>query len=268
MSAAVGSGAVADYAAHLYVGTSAWLSCHVPYKRTDPLHASRRCPPALPGRYLVSTEQQTAGVAFERLRDVLLPGAGREGFAELERLAASARPGQRRRRVHAVAERRAHPGRRRARPRRPAQPHAGHDPRRHRPRRARGRRAQRALDAARGRALLPAPARPDRVRRRRRASRRCGRRSWPTRSAAPIHRMADPVSANVRGAGAAGLVALGELRRRSAPRPRAGRRACTRPTRRDRADLRRALHGVPRDLPRRAAAPRRRLAAVRDTPPS
>jgi xylulokinase len=93
MSAAIGSGAVQDHAAHLYIGTSAWLSCHVPYKRTDPLHAVASLPAALPGRYFVSTEQQTAGVAFERLRDVLLPGAGREGFAELEQLAASARPG-------------------------------------------------------------------------------------------------------------------------------------------------------------------------------
>jgi xylulokinase len=95
MSAAIGSGATRDHAAHLYIGTSAWLSCHVPYKRTDPLHAVASLPAALPGRYLVSTEQQTAGVAFERLRDVLLPGTGVEGFAELEALAASAPPGAR-----------------------------------------------------------------------------------------------------------------------------------------------------------------------------
>jgi xylulokinase len=87
------AGAVADHAAHLYVGTSAWLSCHVPYKRTDPLHSVASLPAALPGRYLVSTEQQTAGVAFERLRDVLLPGAGADGLAELARLAESAPPG-------------------------------------------------------------------------------------------------------------------------------------------------------------------------------
>ena len=93
MSAAVGSGAVADHAAHLYVGTSAWLSCHVPYKRTDPLRSVASLPAAIPGRYLVSTEQQTAGACLERLRDVLLPGAGDEGYAELERLAATAAPG-------------------------------------------------------------------------------------------------------------------------------------------------------------------------------
>src|SRR5262249_40562593 len=34
-SAGVGSGAVRDFEAHLYVGTSSWLSCHVPFKKTD-----------------------------------------------------------------------------------------------------------------------------------------------------------------------------------------------------------------------------------------
>ena len=32
-SAAVGSGAVRDFEPHLYVGTSGWLTCHVPFKR-------------------------------------------------------------------------------------------------------------------------------------------------------------------------------------------------------------------------------------------
>ncbi len=36
-SAAVGSGAVADFAGHLYIGTSSWISCHVPFKKTDAL---------------------------------------------------------------------------------------------------------------------------------------------------------------------------------------------------------------------------------------
>lgn len=33
-SAAVGSGAVTDFASHLYIGTSSWISCHVPFKKT------------------------------------------------------------------------------------------------------------------------------------------------------------------------------------------------------------------------------------------
>lgn len=92
MSAAVGSGAVADHAAHLYVGTSSWLSCHVPYKRTDPLRSVASLPSALPGRWLVSCEQETAGASVELLRDLLAPG---EDFSELDRLAAASPPGSR-----------------------------------------------------------------------------------------------------------------------------------------------------------------------------
>ena len=36
-TAAVGSGAVADFDAHVYIGTSSWVSCHVPFKKTDAL---------------------------------------------------------------------------------------------------------------------------------------------------------------------------------------------------------------------------------------
>jgi xylulokinase len=93
MSAAVGSGAVADHAAHLYVGTSAWLSCHVPYKRTDPLHSVASLPSAVPGRYLVSCEQETAGASVDRVREALLPASGAEGFDQLEQLAAEAPAG-------------------------------------------------------------------------------------------------------------------------------------------------------------------------------
>lgn len=75
MSAAVGSGAVADGAMHVYLGTSSWLSGHVPYKRTDVFHNIASLPSSIPGRYLVCTEQQTAGRSLEHLRDSLLAGA-------------------------------------------------------------------------------------------------------------------------------------------------------------------------------------------------
>ena len=94
MSAAVGSGAVEDYAAHLYVGTSSWISCHVPFKRTDALHSIASLPAALPGRYIVSCEQQTAGACVEQLRAALFGSVpAEEGYARLEQLAAEAPPG-------------------------------------------------------------------------------------------------------------------------------------------------------------------------------
>lgn len=71
-SAAVGSGAVADGAAHLYIGTSGWLSCHLPKRKTDVLHQMAALPSSLPGKYLLATEQQTAGASLDHLKDVLL----------------------------------------------------------------------------------------------------------------------------------------------------------------------------------------------------
>lgn len=70
-SAVVGSGAVADYAGHLYIGTSSWLSCHVPAKRTDVFHNLTTLPAALPGRYFVANEHETAGACLDFVKDVV-----------------------------------------------------------------------------------------------------------------------------------------------------------------------------------------------------
>ena len=65
----------------------------MPYKRTDALHSVASLPSALPDRYLVSCEQETAGACVDRLRDLLLPGTGDDGLVELNRLAGRAPPG-------------------------------------------------------------------------------------------------------------------------------------------------------------------------------
>lgn len=72
LSAVVGSGAVADYAGHLYIGTSSWVSCHVPWKRTDVFHNQTTLPSALPGRYFVANEHETAGACLTFLKDSML----------------------------------------------------------------------------------------------------------------------------------------------------------------------------------------------------
>ncbi len=71
-SAAIGSGAVNDFEAHLYVGTSSWLSCYVPFKKTDLFHNMASLPSAIPGRYYVANEQECAGVCLSYLRDNLV----------------------------------------------------------------------------------------------------------------------------------------------------------------------------------------------------
>jgi xylulokinase len=71
-SAALGSGAARDYQAHLYIGTSSWLSCHVPFKKTDLLHNIASLPSAIPNRYFVANEQETAGACLSFLKDNLI----------------------------------------------------------------------------------------------------------------------------------------------------------------------------------------------------
>lgn len=71
-SAAVGAGAVRDYDANLYVGTSSWLVCHVPFKRTDLAHNMASLPSAILGKYLLTNEQECAGACLTFLRDNLL----------------------------------------------------------------------------------------------------------------------------------------------------------------------------------------------------
>jgi xylulokinase len=80
-SAAVGSGAVADFDGHLYIGTSSWISCHVPFKKTDALRNVASIPAAIPGRYLVADEHETAGACLTFLAEnVLFDAEGRESF--------------------------------------------------------------------------------------------------------------------------------------------------------------------------------------------
>ncbi len=70
-SAVIGSGAINDYQGHIYIGTSSWLICHVPYKKTDLSHNIASIPSAIPGRYFVVNEQETAGASLSFLRDNL-----------------------------------------------------------------------------------------------------------------------------------------------------------------------------------------------------
>ncbi len=72
-SAAIGAGTVRDHAAHLYIGTSSWLTCHVPYKKTDLVHSIASLPAAVPGRWFVANEQETAGKAIEWLASIVYP---------------------------------------------------------------------------------------------------------------------------------------------------------------------------------------------------
>jgi xylulokinase len=71
-AAAVGAGTTDDYALHLYIGTSSWLAAHVPFKKTDVLRSLASVPCAVPGRYLLTALQATAGGNLTFLRDNIL----------------------------------------------------------------------------------------------------------------------------------------------------------------------------------------------------
>ncbi len=71
-SAAIGSGAVRDYEGHLYIGTSSWLTCHVPFKKTDIFHNIASLPSAIPDKYFVANEQETAGACLSYLKDNII----------------------------------------------------------------------------------------------------------------------------------------------------------------------------------------------------
>ncbi len=100
-SAAVGSGGVRDYEPHIYIGTSAWMICHVPAKKTDLFHNMASIPSAIPGRYFLVNEQQTAGASLQFLKNRILfpkesvsdalPSAN--VYARMDKLAASVSAG-------------------------------------------------------------------------------------------------------------------------------------------------------------------------------
>ena len=66
-TACIGSGAVTDYAGHLYIGTSSWVQAVVPFKKTDVFHSIASFPTAIPGKYQSVNEQDMAGGCLDML---------------------------------------------------------------------------------------------------------------------------------------------------------------------------------------------------------
>lgn len=71
-AAAIGAGAVEDYVPHLYIGTSSWIAAHVPFQKTDLASSLASIPCAVPGRYLLTALQATAGGNLTFLRDNII----------------------------------------------------------------------------------------------------------------------------------------------------------------------------------------------------
>ncbi|MBC2714067.1 MAG: xylulose kinase [Desulfobacteraceae bacterium] len=71
-TACIGSGAVDDFAGHLYIGTSSWIQAVIPFKKTDVFHSIASFPTAIPGKYQSVNEQDMAGGCLSHLFDNIL----------------------------------------------------------------------------------------------------------------------------------------------------------------------------------------------------
>jgi len=93
-AACVGSGAVEDFRGHLYIGTSSWIQCVVPFKKTDPLHSIASLPTSLPGKYYCANEQDMAGECVRyTMKNLLGLEMDPDGYERFNRLAGKAPPG-------------------------------------------------------------------------------------------------------------------------------------------------------------------------------
>lgn len=94
-ASAIGSGGVRDFEAHMALSTSAWISCHVPFKRTDIFHNLATLPAGIPERYFIADEQETAGACLDFLRDRLLfsNGAPPDAYRQMDSWASAIPPG-------------------------------------------------------------------------------------------------------------------------------------------------------------------------------
>lgn len=97
-STTVGSGFVRPYETHLSIGTTAWIGCPLPRKKTDVLRQLAAVPGL--GRlgdapYLLGNNQESAGRCLQWFRDTVAVGAGGSppSYVEVIELAATAAAG-------------------------------------------------------------------------------------------------------------------------------------------------------------------------------
>ena len=101
-TSAVGSGAVADFETSATLGTSGFLGCHVPFKKTDILHGITSMASSLPKRYLIFSDMGSiAGRVIESfLNNIIYANdelsqveAPADKYKRLDRVAGRVAPG-------------------------------------------------------------------------------------------------------------------------------------------------------------------------------
>jgi len=68
-TAAMGAGAVGDFAGHIAISTTAWVSAPVPFKKTSVTKQIASVPGLRTGSYLIANNHETGGAALRWLRD-------------------------------------------------------------------------------------------------------------------------------------------------------------------------------------------------------
>ncbi len=209
---------VQDFAGHVCIGTTAWISCHVPFKKTNLLDYLATMPSALAGRNMVTAEQGAAGKCLQSLVDNWLfpPEQGDTAqqracvYREVERLAAGVPPGSEGLFFLPWLNGAGPPTGDDDNARRILEPVAAHRP----GARGAGRDRRRGLQSARAARGGRAVRRPTLCRVELHRPHGHQRRLVPDagrRAGAPIRRMADPGVATSRGAALAALVAIGRI---------------------------------------------------------
>jgi xylulokinase len=89
-TAAIGAGAVADFAGHISISSTAWVSAPVPFKKSDVARQMASIPGLRAGSYLIANNHETGGAAMRWLRDAVFTDGG---YDTLTAEAATAAPG-------------------------------------------------------------------------------------------------------------------------------------------------------------------------------
>jgi xylulokinase len=95
-SAAIGSGCVRNYEAHMGFGTTSWISCPVPDKKSDLLRQMAAVPGLTNDDYLLANNQLSAGRCLQWFREQVAGSSSQDEvptYEALTALAATAPPG-------------------------------------------------------------------------------------------------------------------------------------------------------------------------------
>lgn len=97
-TAAFAAGAIEDFQTHMAISTTTWISCPLPFKKTDLLRQLTTAPGISPEGYVIVSSQETGGRSLQWVRDMLNSNrtpseTGELSFDDLTALAASSQPG-------------------------------------------------------------------------------------------------------------------------------------------------------------------------------